>query len=146
MYARILLPTDGSEAAQAGLEHGLGLAKALGSRVSFLYVLEPLSSSLLLGPETVPYYATLLEDFRKEGLKALDRAARKAQEMGLEFEAHLLEGRAAEVILRLAEEHDLVVMGSHGRTGLEGLLLGSVTREVIHKTRKPVLVVPYRRA
>ena len=61
------------------------------------------------------------------------------------YEAHLLEGRAAEVILKEAEKHDLIVMGTHGRTGLDRLLLGSVAQEVVRKSPKPVLLVPHRR-
>ncbi len=145
MYRTLLLPTDGSEAAEAGVREGLRLAQALKAKVAFLYVLEPLGS-LLLGPETLPYYRELLEDLRQAGLAALDQATRLAEEMGVPFEAHLLEGPAAEVILREAEKHDLVVLGTHGRTGLDGLLLGSVAREVARRSPKPVLLVPYRRA
>jgi nucleotide-binding universal stress UspA family protein len=74
VYRSLLLPTDGSEAAEAGLQEGLRLAKALKARVAFLYVLEPLGPKLLLGPETLPYYRELVEDLRREGLAALDRA------------------------------------------------------------------------
>lgn len=146
MYRSILLPTDGSEAAEAGVREGLRLAQALKAKVAFLYALEPLGPRLLLGPETLPYYRELLEDLREAGLAALDRATRLAEEMGVPFEAHLLEGLAAEVILREAEKHDLLVLGTHGRTGLDRLLLGSVAREVAHRSPKPVLLVPYRRA
>lgn len=146
MYRTLLLPTDGSEAAERGLQEGLALAQALRARVSLVYVLEPLRPSLLLGRETVPYYDGLMEDLRQEGLKALDRATRMAQAQGVEFTAHLLEGRPTEVILRLAAEHDLLVMATHGRTGLDRLLLGSVTLEVVRKSPRPVLVVPYRKA
>ncbi len=146
MYRSILLPTDGSEAAEAGVREGLRLAQALKARVAFLYVLEPLGPRLLLGPETLPYYRELLEDLREAGLAALDRGTRLAEEMGVPFEAHLLEGLAAEVILKEAEKHDLLVLGTHGRTGLDRLLLGSVAREVARRSPKPVLLVPYRRA
>ncbi|RTH01982.1 universal stress protein [Thermus scotoductus] len=144
MYQSILLPTDGSPAAEAGVQEGLRLAKALGARVAFLYVLEPLGPRLLLGPETLPYYQALVDDMRKEGLAALDRATRMAEEMGVGFEAHLPEGRAAEVILKEAEKHDLLVMATHGRTGLDPMLLGSVTQEVVRRSSKPILVVPHR--
>lgn len=144
MYQSILLPTDGSPAAEAGVQEGLRLAKALGARATFLYALEPLGPKLLLGPETLPYYQALVEDMRKEGLAALDRATRMAEEMGVGFEAHFLEGRAAEVILKEAAKHDLLVMATHGRTGLDAVLLGSVTREVVRRSPRPVLVVPYR--
>ncbi|WP_018112216.1 universal stress protein [Thermus igniterrae] len=146
MYRSLLLPTDGSEAAERGVEEGLRLAKALGARVAFLHALEPLGPRLLLGPETLPYYQALLEDLRREGLKALDRATQRAEAMGVPFEAHLLEGRAAEVILAESAKHDLVVLGSHGRTGADLVLLGSVALEVVRRAPKPVLVVPYRRA
>ncbi|MCS6868984.1 universal stress protein [Thermus sp.] len=145
MYKSLLLPTDGSEAAEKGVREGLRLAKALGARVAFLHALEPLGPRLLLGPETLPYYQALLEDFRRAGLQALDRATRLAEELGVPFEAHLLEGRAAEAILEAAQGHDLIVMGSHGRTGLDQVLLGSVALEVVRRSAKPVLVVPYRR-
>ncbi|SDF49704.1 Nucleotide-binding universal stress protein, UspA family [Thermus arciformis] len=146
MYRSILLPTDGSEAAERGVREGLRLAQALKAKVAFLYALEPLGPRLLLGPETLPYYQELVEDLRKEGLAALDRATRMAEELGLPFEAHLLEGLAAEVILKEAEKHDLVVLGTHGRTGLDRLLLGSVARDVARRSPKPVLLVPHRRA
>ena len=55
MYRSLLLPTDGSPAAEAGVKAGLRLAKALGARVAFLYVLEPVGPRLFLGPETLPY-------------------------------------------------------------------------------------------
>jgi nucleotide-binding universal stress UspA family protein len=71
-----LLPTDGSEAAEAGLQEGLRLAKALKARVAFLCALEPLGPKLLLGPKTLPYYRELVEDLRREGLAALDQATR----------------------------------------------------------------------
>ncbi|HAR68404.1 MAG TPA: universal stress protein [Thermus scotoductus] len=144
MYQSILLPTDGSPAAEAGVQEGLRLAKALGAKVAFLYALEPLGPRLLLGPETLPYYQALVDDMRKEGLAALDRATRMAEEMGVGFEAHLPEGRAAEGILKEAEKHDLLVMATHGRTGLDAMLLGSVTQEVVRRSSKPILVVPHR--
>lgn len=146
MYKRLLLPTDGSEAAERALAEGLRLAKALGAEVAFLYALEPLGPRLLLGPESLSYHQALLEDLRQEGIKALNRATRMAEEAGVAFEAHLVEGRAAEAILKEAERHDLIVMGTHGRTGLDRLLLGSVAQEVVRKSPKPVLVVPYRKA
>jgi len=143
MYRSLLLPTDGSPAAEAGVKEGLRLAKALGARVAFLYVLEPVGPRLFLGPETLPYYQDLVEDMRKEGMAALDRATRMAEELGVGFEAHLLEGRAAEVILKEAAKHDLLVMATHGRSRLDAALLGSVTQEVVRRSPKPILVVPH---
>lgn len=143
MYRSLLLPTDGSPAAEAGVKEGLRLAKALGARVAFLYVLEPIGPRLFLGPETLPYHQDLVEDMRKEGMAALDRATRMAEELGVGFEAHLLEGRAAEVILKEAAKHDLLVMATHGRSRLDAALLGSVTQEVVRRSPKPILVVPH---
>ncbi|TBH21880.1 universal stress protein [Thermus thermamylovorans] len=144
MYRTLLLPTDGSQAAEKGLQEGLRLAKLLGAQATFLHVLEPLGPRLLLGPETLPYYGQLLEEQRKAAKEALARAQAEAEALGVACRSLLREGRAAEVIRGLLEEHDLLVLASHGRTGLDLLLLGSVTHEVLRRARKPVLVVPYR--
>ncbi len=144
MYRNLLLPTDGSPAAEEGLRHGLGLARALGARVRFLYVLEPPGPPLLLGPENLPYYQDLLQDLRRAGEEALRRAEAGAQALGVPWESLLREGRPAEEILKEAQSVDLIVLGTHGRTGLDRLLLGSVAQEVVRRSPKPVLLVPHR--
>lgn len=144
MYKSILMPTDGSPCSFQALEHGLGLAKALGARVHFLYVLENPAQAIWIAPESVPYGLELLEDLRKAGEEAIAKALFLAQERGVEATGEVKEGVPVPTIVEAAKGFDLLVMGTHGRTGLDKLLLGSVTEGVLHRVGVPVLVVRCR--
>ena len=139
MYQKILMPTDGSPCSLQALEHGLDLAKTLGAKVHFLYVLENPAQAIWIAPESVPYGMELLEDLRKAGEEAIKKALDLARAKGVEAT-----GEPIPTIVEAAKEYDLLVMGTHGRTGLDRLLLGSVTEGVLHRTSVPVLVVRCR--
>ena len=141
MYKKILMPTDGSAASQKAIGQGLELARLSGAQVTFLYVLENVSYSLWISPESLPYGLELMEDLKRVGQEALQKAAELAQAAGVPYEAKLVEGRPVEAILAEAEDHDLIVMGTHGRSGLDRFMLGSVTEAVLHRSEKPVLVL-----
>jgi nucleotide-binding universal stress UspA family protein len=117
------------------------MARDLKAEVTLLYVLEATASHSWVVPETVPYYPDLERDIEASGKQALERAAGFAAEMGVAARSELIKGRAAEVIVDQASQHDLVVMGTHGRSGLDLFLLGSVTQKVLQQSPKPVLVV-----
>ena len=134
MYQKILMPTDGSPCSLQALEHGLDLAKTLGAKVHFLYVLENPAQAIWIAPESVPYGMELLEDLRKAGEEAIKKALDLARAKGVPIPT----------IVEAAKEYDLLGMGTHGRTGLDRLLLGSVTEGVLHRTSVPVLVVRCR--
>jgi nucleotide-binding universal stress UspA family protein len=145
MYQHILIATDGTEPARKGLDHGLALAKSAGAKVTIVTVTErfPIYSSAdwVPGP-------TQLAEFdakQKEGATKL-LAASKAVADGLGVKAetvHVSDAYAAEAILETAKSRhcDLIVMASHGRRGLDRLLLGSQTAEVVTRSAIPVLVV-----
>ncbi|ADD26899.1 universal stress protein [Meiothermus ruber] len=141
MYKRILMPTDGSNCSQQAIREGLEVAKNMGARVTFLYALENISSSFWISPESVPYGLELLEDLKRVGNEALSKASELAQAAGVEAETKLVEARPVEAILDEAKNHDLVVMGTHGRSGLDRFMLGSVTEAVLHRSERPVLVL-----
>lgn len=141
MYKKILMPTDGSAASQKAIEQGLEVAKSVGAEVTFLYVLENMSSSFWISPESVPYGIELMEDLKKVGRDALDKATQLAQGAGVKAETKLIEGKPTDSILQEAKNHDLIVMGTHGRSGLDRWMLGSVTDAVLHRSEKPVLVL-----
>lgn len=125
MYRHILIPTDGSELAGHGVAHGLALAKSVGAKVSVINVVEPLFA--------------VTGDFAS----VLDRAANAAKEGGVSCETIQLEGVLPhEAIIATAEDKDcdLIVMSSHGLSGLSLLLLGSVTNKVLAHAKIPVLV------
>ncbi len=141
MYKRILIPTDGSGPSEAAVKVGLELAHSLQAEVTLLYVVEPVVARILIGPETVPYYPELTRDLEVTGKQALERAEGFAQYLEVSVKTELQLGSAAQVIVEAAHQHDLIVMGTHGRSGLDRLLLGSVTQKVLQRSPKPVLVV-----
>ncbi|MDX2004527.1 MAG: universal stress protein [Meiothermus sp.] len=144
MYKTILMPTDGSECSQKAIQQGLEVAKNLGATVRFVYALENPTSAMWISPESLPYGMELLEDLKKVGQQAVDKAVQMAAEAGVGAEARLVEGRPVDVILEAAKDADLIVMGTHGRSGLDRFMLGSVTESVLHKASKPVLVMRSR--
>ncbi|MGQ9510784.1 MAG: universal stress protein [Thermaceae bacterium] len=144
MYQRILMPIDGSPCSEQALRHGLGLAKALSAKVHFLYVLENPAQAIWITPESVPYGLELLEDLRRIGEEAVNKALQQARELGVEATGEVKEGLPVPTIVEESERYDLLVMGTHGRTGLDKLLLGSVTEGVLHRTKTPTLAVRCR--
>ncbi len=141
MYKKILMPTDGSACSQKAITEGLEVAKSMGASVTFLYAVENISSTLWISPESVPYGLELIEDLKRVGSEALSKARELAQAAGVEAETKLVEAKPVEAILAEAKNHDLIVMGTHGRSGLDRFMLGSVTEAVLHRSDKPVLVL-----
>jgi nucleotide-binding universal stress UspA family protein len=141
MYGKILMPTDGSSCSAKAIEQGLELAKTLSAQVTFVYVVEDPTRTLWISPEAVPYGLELIEDLKKAGDVALEAALQLATQAGVNAQSKLLEGKPIDTILSEAKNHDLIVMGTHGRSGIDRLLLGSVTEGVLHRSEKPVLVI-----
>lgn len=136
MYDRILIPTDGSESAERAVEEGLRLAEVHDATVHVIYVVEPVPAGDY-GMEGI------LDALRAEGEKATESVAERARERGLTVVTDVLPGSAYSVILDYATENDvdLIVMGTHGRTGLDRYLLGSVTEKVVRISPVPVLTL-----
>ena len=142
MYRHILIPTDGSQPAERGVAHGLTLAKSLGAKVSVIFVVEPLSE-MRRGPTFLEALAKYAELRQEQATSVLDRAANAAKEAGVSCETIQVEnGQPHQAIIATAEEKgcDLIVMSSHGRSGLSMLLIGSVTNKVLTHAKTPVLV------
>lgn len=141
MYERILMPTDGSYCSETAIRQGLQLAKSLGSRVTFVFVLEsPLVT--YQAPQALAYIPQLYEDLREAGREALRRAAQMATEAGVDAETRLVEERdPVNVIQALQADHDLVVMGTHGRRGMNRWVFGSVAEGALRRSERPFLMV-----
>ena len=142
-YQNILVPVDGSETSFAAVAKAAELAKAFGSKITVVQV-------LTLDPYIAAEYITanqtndLIERARASIVKTLEEAKQKFTEQGVEAETKLLEGQViAREITNAAKElnADLIVMGSHGRTGLKKLFLGSVAQSILSEGTTPVLVV-----
>lgn len=142
MYRHILIPTDGSQLAERGVAHGLALAKSLGATVSFIFVVEPFSEVSGRFLEAIATYAELRKE---QAAKVLEDAADAARAGGVSCETIQAEsGQPHQAIIAAARDKgcDLIVMSSHGRSGLAALLIGSVTNKVLTHAQTPVLVCP----
>jgi nucleotide-binding universal stress UspA family protein len=140
MYSTILHPIDGSEASMAATDHAIELAAATDATLRVLYVVDV---SALAADD---YGTVLLDSLERSGRDAVDEVAARAEAAGVEAESVIETGVPFREILEETETSgaDLVVMGTHGRTGLDRFLLGSVSARVVRTSPTPVLVVPPR--
>ena len=138
---RILIATDGSPSALRAIEFGLDLAEEEGSEAIFVHVAPTKDVLPVVGVGMVP--VSVPHELDEADSASLDGAVRIAQEHGLEAETKLLAGDPAKEIVAYADsiDADLIVVGSHGYGAISGALLGSVSRGVLHRTARPVLVV-----
>lgn len=143
MFKHILVPVDGSPTSMMAVSKAAGLAKAFGSAVTILYVIDPYPFTGV-GADFAYGQAQYLSAATAEANAALDTAKKAMQEAGIEANTVVGEGHAAQEGISRALEStgaDLIVMGSHGRRGIERLVLGSVTQRVLGAVHVPVLVV-----
>jgi nucleotide-binding universal stress UspA family protein len=147
MYRNILIATDGSGLASKAVDHGVMLAKGMGASVIFVTVTENWSA-IKMGAESSQGFSNPVETYEematKSAQKILSAAKTAAQRAGIECETlHLRDCVPAEGIIETANEKgcDLIVMASHGRRGLNRLVLGSQTVEVLAYSKVPVLVL-----
>lgn len=143
LYRRILLPTDGSEASQRAILAGVAFAHELGADVVGLTATPPFHL-LSADPDMIEDSADQYDDASRErGRRLLDEVARAAFEAGVRCKLEqTVSDEPWQAIVDTARRLgcDLVVMASHGRRGLGGLLLGSETQKVLVHSAIPVLV------
>ncbi len=145
-FQHLLVATDGSALSQRALEQALALAGALGARLRILTVQGTLPVSLVGAGQLVDTSAieALMQAAQQQSEQILAAAAATAQQAGVAAEVvKRISAQPAMAILEEArsEACDLIVMASHGRRGLQGLLLGSETQRVLTQSPCPVLVV-----
>ena len=143
MFKHILVPVDGSPTSMLAVSKAADLAKAFGSQVTALYVIDPYPFTGV-GADFAYGQSQYLTAATAEANSALDAVKVTMQAAGVSVDTVLGEGHAVhEGIVRALENTgaDLIVMGSHGRRGLERLMLGSVTQRVLGVAHVPVLVV-----
>jgi nucleotide-binding universal stress UspA family protein len=148
MYRNILIATDGSELASKAVDHGVMLAKGIGASVIFVTVTEIWSAMELAAEAIDKRISNPMERYEemaaKSAQKILSAAKTAADGAGIEWETiHVRDRAPAEGIIATANERgcDLIVMASHGRRGLDRLVLGSQTVEVLSYSKVPVLVL-----
>jgi nucleotide-binding universal stress UspA family protein len=147
MYKKILIATDGSELAGRAVEDGLKLAKVVEADVLIVTVTEIWSAFAAASEANQRNYdaVSAYEEAEKHAAEETLRAATdRAASMGVTSDTrHVSDRRPSEGILEIArlEDCDLIVMASHGRRGIQKVLMGSQTSEVIALTDRPVLVI-----
>lgn len=143
MHKHILIAVDGSETSRSALNDGLELTREQGAKVLLLHVYEPIVSSSTHG------LVDLTQAIRDEGETIAAAALEAARKAGVEARSRVVDAagrRVASVIVEEAKAAgvDLIVLGTHGRRGLEHLVLGSVAEGVARRAAVPVLLIRKR--
>lgn len=145
MKPRVILhPTDFSPASRRAFARAISDARANGAQLLLVHVLSPVvmpfAAGEMMSPQT---YADVQRSMQTYGQKQLDKLVGKAKAAGVRVRGLLLEGIAADAIVRIARSRhaDVIVMGTHGRSGIGRLLMGSVAQRVVGTAPCPVLTV-----
>jgi len=147
MISKILVPTDGSKAAQKAAKYAVKLAKQTGAEILLLSVID----KRFMVSQSIPAIASsthlidTVEDYLRQAAEAYTKEIRElCGKNNVRSKTLIRTGRPVEEIIKEAKKSraDLIVMGSHGKSALKATVLGSVTIGVLHKdTRIPVLLV-----
>jgi nucleotide-binding universal stress UspA family protein len=143
MFDKILLPTDGSDVAFVAAERAVALAKLAGAALHVVFVLEPYPYTGI-GAASSAGAQEYLADSQRQAAQAFARIGALAQGPRVTMNSETVEGSSpAEKIVDAARRcgADLIVMGSHGRTGIARVLLGSVAGKVLMLSPMPVMIV-----
>jgi len=142
-FDRFLVPFDFSDHSRAALVLAGDLARRVGAEIQLLHIVVPIVLSVpAVGPTPVPALGVAV-DLPREAERSLVQLAAPLVESGLRVETHVVESSSiAEAIRRYAEKigADLIVMGTHGRTALLRVLMGSVTQRTVREAPCPVLL------
>ena len=143
MFNHILVPVDGSATALQAVDTAIGLAKVHGCQVTAVFVVDPYPFTGV-GTDFAYGQADYLSAAMAEANTAIKAAKARFHAAGIAVESSVIEARSAwRGVVEAADSAgaDLIVMGSHGRKGLEKLVLGSVTQAVLSHTKRSGLVV-----
>ena len=146
MYQKLLIPLDGSELAECSLEHAKAIAQGCNvTDIIVFRVIEPLSTQTIsalaeAGDESI---RKVEEQNRENAKNYVLKVQNNLKIQGITSQAVTVEGRAADEILSYTEKNnvDLIVMSTHGRSGLSRFFFGSVAEKVSHHSRVPVLLL-----
>jgi nucleotide-binding universal stress UspA family protein len=158
MYQKIMIPLDGSELAECVLPHAEAFIKGGMARTAvFLWVLEPLPTAMYgasvetfassaqedIFATNADYWEKITAERKSTAEEYLNRIATPFKQYGTEIKCEIMEGRIAETLANYAENNniDLLLIATHGRSGVSRWLMGSVADRVLHSSRVPVLMV-----
>lgn len=140
----ILVPTDFSECGNYALSYAASLARTFGASIICVHVIEPMVPTVGYSGMTEPLpIADITDQLEDSAGRELPKIAERKEYAGLKTEEVIVHGEAAAEIVRVAKDKnvDLIVVSSHGRTGLGRILFGSTAEAVVRHAPCPVLVV-----
>jgi nucleotide-binding universal stress UspA family protein len=143
-YKTILVPLDGSRLAEQALDHAAALAAGSDARLLLVTVVPALEDLIYASGGLVPYWLdTDQEAVARTARREMETVAHRLQDQGIRAHGMVARGWPAEEILcTAAQEHaDLIVMATHGRTGISNFWLGSVAMKVVQRATRPVLLI-----
>jgi nucleotide-binding universal stress UspA family protein len=139
----ILYATDFSDASERALDEAVGLAQQFKAELRIVHVIEPVH--YVTGEEfaAAELYTKLEEATERSAATSMQGLLGKIEKLGVKADSLMLKGSAAEQIVNAAKERnaDMIVIGTHGRTGLSKLFMGSVAGRVVSTAECPVLTV-----
>jgi nucleotide-binding universal stress UspA family protein len=143
MYAKILVPIDGSETSTLGLNEAIRLAKNQGGRIRLIHIVNEL---IVVLPEAYVNIERVIDELRARGKAILDSSEATVRSGGVEVDTTLVEAmgnQAGDKIIQQAKEWgaDLIVCGTHGRRGIRRLVMGSDAEYIVRHTPVPILLV-----
>lgn len=149
MTTRILLPLDGSETSEAALDEAIRQAKAFDLPIHIVRVVDTHMLEQVGGSAAAFNYTMLGEMFEQESADAktyVEQVSGTIESEGLTVTHDVLVGPIARSIIDEITEGDMIVMGSHGRSGIKRWVLGSIAEDVLRHAQVPVLLVKWPRA
>jgi universal stress protein A len=137
----VLVPIDFSATADQALAYAIALAQQLQARLTLLHVFD--LTPLTMGDAATGVPVTAVHELEIEVQQLLQESLERVQRAGLQGESLLVQGTPTQTIIDTAGEQgvDLIIMGTHGRTGLAHVFLGSVAEHIVRQGPCPVLVV-----
>ncbi|MFN4769004.1 MAG: universal stress protein [Candidatus Kapaibacterium sp.] len=142
-YHHILLPVDFSPCSRHAQEYAADFAARYNADLHLLYVVEPLAAFTAADGVEQSVYFDVMQRLREQSTVLMQESQRELESLGLKVSAQIREGRPADVITEYASQNkiDLICMSTHGRSGLNHVLLGSTTEHVLRRSHCPVFVV-----
>ncbi len=140
MFSKLLVPVDGSENSVRALEAAIFLAKKIDAQITVLHVMEE-APTVYIHPQKE--LEELLKNYRKEVEQILEKCGEIGSKNGVELKTVIAEGDVASNIIQYAEKEifDMIVIGHRGLGRFKGMVLGSVSEKVLHRTNCCVLLV-----
>jgi nucleotide-binding universal stress UspA family protein len=143
MFDKILYPTDFSDVATKAFQYVKQLKEAGGKEVVVLHVIDQSNLDLLSTYSTIQDYLNIEKEIKEKASEEITFLVNELKQLGFIVKSRIEKGIPFREVLRVAEEEkpSVIVVGSHGKSNLEEILIGSVSEKVVRKVKYPVLVI-----